>query len=382
MSAIAPRPDSDRSDGRARPRDAPSALSHHLQAHLRQATDENEVRRLGLAIIEHLDEDGYLRSPLHDIARECDTSPAAAERALALVQRLDPPGIAARSVRECLLLQLRAAPRPDPIATALVEHHFEALAGRRHARLSRTLGASPARLLTSIGHIASLDVAPGRRFVHGDPGHVVPEVLVHREGDSYRVSLRTDRLPRLRLHALCRALVRESRGEISSADLPPRLRPFRDVHQRQRTLRRVAESIVRFQRAFLDSGPLHLRPLALRDVALDVGIHESTVSRATAHTLAHTPRGIYPLRFFFQSGIAADAGDRVASTSVKALIRERVATEDPAKPLSDLEIAGHLRARGLTIARRTVAKYRVELRIPPSPQRHRLALRPPPTSTA
>jgi RNA polymerase sigma-54 factor len=298
------------------------------------------------------------------------------EQALTLVQGFDPAGVAARSVRECLLLQVRAAPVPDALAVTLLEHHFETLAGRRRARLSRVLRASPSRLLAAIGHIAALEAAPGLRFERGERGRLVPDVLIRREGDQYRIAFSDDELPRPRLHALYRALRRRSGAPappVREEGERPDQWPLRDVEQRQRTLRRVAESIVRFQREFLDKGLMYLRPLVLRDVATDIGVHESTVSRVTARTHAQTPRGTYPLRFFFQSGIAADAGGRVSSASVKALIRECVAVEDPAKPLSDVEIASRLRERGLSIARRTVAKYRIELRIPPSPHRHQAA---------
>jgi RNA polymerase sigma-54 factor len=349
------------------------SLSDHLDEQLRLSTDDSLVRRVGRAIIGNLDDDGYLRADLEDIARGCAARPADVQRVLALVQGFDPPGVAARSVQECLLLQLRAAPAPDALAIAIVEHHFPELGRRRYGDLARVLKVTPEQVMQSIESIHRLEPKPGRRFDSQDPRYVVPDVIIHKVGTDYVVALNEEGVPRLRINAFYRSLLRQS-GDEARHYVEQKVRSalwlIKSVEQRQRTLRKVADSIFRFQRDFLDKGVAHLRPLALHDVSEDIGMHESTVSRVTANKYVDTPRGLYELRFFFQNGLAADGGGKVSSISVKTMIQECVTAEDPVKPLSDLEIASHLRGRGLHIARRTVAKYRVELGIPPSQHRH------------
>src|SRR5262245_35624580 len=351
---------------------ATRSLSDHLDEQLRLATNEPDVVRLGRAIIGNLDDDGYLRADLDDIARGCDASAADAARVLAIVQTFDPPGVAARSARECLLLQLRAAPEPDEVAMALVERHFAELGRRRYGELARALGVTPELVQRALEVILRLEPKPGRRFDSPDPRYVVPDVTVQKVEGEYLIILNDEGIPRLRINALYRSLLRQS-GDETRQYVEQKVRSalwlIKSVDQRQRTLRKVAESIFRFQREFLDKGLSRLRPLALHDVSEDIGMHESTVSPVTANKYVDTPRGLYELRFFFPNGLATEEGNRVSSVSVKTMIQECLAAEDPAKPLADMEIAQHLRARGLHIARRTVAKYRVELGIPPSQQR-------------
>ncbi len=352
---------------------AVGSLSDHLDEQLRLSTDDPLVRLIGRAIIGNLDDDGYLRTDLADIARVCDAGLADVERVLTVVQGFEPEGVAARSVQECLLLQLRAAPTPDPLAIAIVDQHFAELSGRRYTELARLLAATPDQVSGAVEVILGLEPKPGRPFANPDPHYVVPDVTIQKVGSDYEVVLNEEGIPRLRVNTFYRSLLRRSEDDARhyvEQKVRSALWLIKSVEQRQRTLRKVAESIVRFQRDFLDKGVAYLRPLALHDVSEDVGVHESTVSRITANKYADTPRGLYALRFFFPNGLAADDGGTVSSVSVKTMIQECVAAEDPAKPLSDLEIALHLRARTLRIARRTVAKYRVELGIPPSQQRH------------
>jgi RNA polymerase sigma-54 factor len=289
-----------------------------------------------------------------------------------LVQAFDPPGVAARSIQECLLIQLKSDPNPDPVSVEIVEEHFDELSRRRYPDIARALKLPLDRVMESVEEIMGLEPKPGRRFGGADSRYIVPDVVVHKMGSEYVVVLNEDGIPRLRVNALYRSLLRNS-GDEARAYVEQKLRSavwlIKSVDQRQRTLRKVTQSIVKFQRDFLDKGLPCLRPLSLRDVGEDIGMHESTISRVTTNKYVETPQGLFELKFFFHSGIASGDGEMVSSVSVKKMIQDLLANEDPAKPLSDQEVAQILKGRGLTIARRTVAKYREELGILPSHQR-------------
>ncbi len=352
-----------------------SSLADHLDEQLRFATEDPAVRRIGDEIIGNLDEDGYLRADVDEIARRCGVTASEVEKVLTLVQGFDPPGVAARSVAECLLLQLRADPAPDPLSIEIVEDHFDALSKRRYPDIARALKRPLDRVMEAIEEIMALEPKPGRSFGASDTRYIVPDVLVQKVGDDYTVVLNEEGIPRLRVNALYRSLLRSS-GDDARQYVEQKLRSamwlIKSVDQRQRTLRKVTQSIVKFQRDFLDRGIAHLRPLSLRDVGEDIGMHESTISRVTTNKYVETPQGLFELKYFFHSGIASGDGEMVSSVSVKKMIQDYLATEEPDKPFSDQEIAHYLKGRGLTIARRTVAKYREELGILPSHQRRLL----------
>ncbi|HSL51288.1 MAG TPA: RNA polymerase factor sigma-54 [Candidatus Deferrimicrobiaceae bacterium] len=349
-----------------------TSLGEHLMEQLRLGTDDKDLLRIGEAIIGNLDEDGYLRADVGEIAAGMGASPEAVECALKLIHGFDPPGVAARSVQECLLLQLTADAEPDPISVEIVERHFEDLERRRYAEIARALKQPLERVMESIEEIQSLEPKPGRRFSANDSRYVVPDVTIQKVGEDYVVILNEEGIPRLRVNSLYRSLLRRS-GDEAKQYVEQKLRSavwlIKSVEQRQRTLRKVAQSLVNFQRDFLDKGLPFLRPLALRDVGDDISMHESTISRVTTNKYVQTPQGLFELKFFFHSGIASENGSMVSSVSVKKTIRDMVAGEDGGKPLSDQEIAQSLQGQGLTIARRTVAKYREELGILPSHQR-------------
>jgi len=349
-----------------------TSLDEHLNEQLRWATDDPRMVAIGEAIIGNLDDDGYLRAEVDEIALGMGAPVEEVERALRLVQGFDPTGVAARSVRECLLLQLTADAEPDPISVEIVEKHFEDLERRRYAEIARALKQPLDRVMESVEEIQGLEPKPGRRFAVSDQRYIAPDVSIHKVGDDYVVVLNEEGIPRLRVNALYRSLLRRS-GDEARQYVEQKLRSavwlIKSVEQRQRTLRKVTQSLVKFQRDFLDRGVAHLRPLALRDVGEDIGMHESTISRVTTNKYVETPQGLFELKYFFHSGIASDSGEMVSSVSVKKNIRDLVAAEDAGKPLSDQEIAQVLRGQGLTIARRTVAKYREELGILPSHQR-------------
>jgi RNA polymerase sigma-54 factor len=296
----------------------------------------------------------------------------AVEPVLAMVQAFDPPGVGARSIQECLLIQLKSDPNPDPVSVEIIEQHFDDLTRRRYPDIARAMKLPLDRIMESVEEIMGLEPKPGRRFGGNDSRYIVPDVVVHKMGSEYVVVLNEDGIPRLRVNSLYRSLLRNS-GDEAKQYVEQKLRSavwlIKSVDQRQRTLRKVTQSIVKFQREFLDKGLAHLRPLSLRDVGEDIGMHESTISRVTTNKYVETPQGLFELKYFFHSGIASGSGEMVSSVSVKKMIQDLLANEDPSKPLSDQEVALVLKGRGLVIARRTVAKYREELGILPSHQR-------------
>src|SRR6266404_7125539 len=354
-----------------------TSLAEHLEEQLRLATADPRMVAIGEAIIGNLDEDGYLRAGVDEIAKGMGVTAEEVESTLRIVQAFDPTGVAARSVQECLLLQLTADAEPDPVSVEIVEKHFEDLERRRYAEIARVLKQPLERVMESIEEIQSLEPKPGRRFSTNDSRYVVPDVTIQKVGEDYVVILNEEGIPRLRVNSLYRSLLRRS-GDEARQYVEQKLRSavwlIKSVEQRQRTLRKVTQSLVKFQRDFLDKGVAHLRPLALRDVGEDIGMHESTISRVTTNKYVETPQGLFELKFFFHSGIASGDGEMVSSVTVKKMIQDLLANEDTTKPLSDQEVAQILKGRGLTIARRTVAKYREELGILPSHQR-RLAPR-------
>ncbi len=349
-----------------------TSLADHLSEQLRLATDDPDTLSIGMAIIGNLDEDGYLRAEVAEVAEGTGRPVEEVERVLTLVQGFDPRGVAARSIQECLLLQLTADPDPDPVSVEIVERYFEDLGRRRYADIARAMKLSLDRIMESIDEIQTLEPKPGRQFAVVDSRYIVPDVTIQKVGADYVVVLNEEGIPRLRVNSLYRSLLRRS-GDEAKQYVEQKIRSavwlIKSVEQRQRTLRRVAQSLVNFQREFLDKGLPFLRPLALRDVGDDINMHESTISRVTTNKYVQTPQGLYELKFFFHSGIESTNGAMVSSVSVKKMIRDMVEAEEAAAALSDQEIARALHGQGLTIARRTVAKYREELGILPSHQR-------------
>jgi len=348
------------------------ALADHLLEQLRLATDDADMLKVGEAIIGNLDEDGYLRAELSEIAQGTASPPEMVEAGLQLVQSFDPRGVAARSVQECLLLQVRSDPEPDPVTEEILERYFEDLGRRRYAEIAKAMKLSLDRIMESVEEIQSLEPKPGRQFGGSESRYIVPDVTIQKVGNDYVVVLNEEGIPRLRVNSLYKSLLRRS-GDEAKQYVEQKIRSalwlIKSVEQRQRTLRRVTQSLINFQRDFLDKGLAYLRPLALRDVGDDISMHESTISRVTTNKYVQTPQGLFELKFFFHSGIASQNGAMVSSVAVKKTIRDMVEAEDGGTPLSDQDIAQALHAQGLTIARRTVAKYREELGILPSHQR-------------
>jgi RNA polymerase sigma-54 factor len=354
---------------------AEPSLAEHLSRQLRQATQDAPTLDMSEWIVWNLAPDGYLRDDLGELARSIGVATAALERALMIVQSLDPAGVGARSLRECLLLQLRAQDRPDAIATRLVDRHLKAVSEKRYAELARALGVPLLRITDAIAAIRRLDPRPARQF--GTPAQTIrPEALIEKVGDDYQVVLGNEDRPRVATSRRAWAAAVRERGDRRTY-LAHRLRRSSQLvtaaELRRETLAGVIACIVRYQRDFLDHGPSHLRTLALRQAARDIGVHDSTVSRAVAHRYVETPHGLFPLRFFFTTGIPGDPAGLVSGTAIRARIRDLVRGEDRACPLSDVRIAHELATTGAKISRRTVVKYRALLGIPPSALRRSMS---------
>ena len=307
-------------------------------------------------------------------------TPEEVERVRASIQLFDPIGVASRTLQECLLVQLCAQGMGDSYAATAIRDHLPLVEGRKQAELAAALDADPEDVEDLLEILRNLDPRPGERYNPTPTTYIAPDVYVIKDGDDYRVLLNEEGLPRLRISPTYRRFFdRPENGAAADASarefvrdkVRAAFRLIRSLEERQRTIFKVATSIVQRQRGFLDQGIDQIRPLVLRDVAEDIGMHESTVSRVVNNKYMHTPRGLFEMRFFFHSGLAAAGGDAVSSLSVKEKIKRMVQEEDPARPLSDQTIAEALRRDGLSIARRTVAKYREELRIAPSTARKR-----------
>ncbi len=355
-----------------------ATLQDHLIWQLRLAHLDSPQKQIGLHIIGNVDEDGYLRSTVEEIAAASQTPIESVEAVLAVVQEFDPLGVASRNLQECLLRQAEEHDLGEAVVR-VIAHGLKHLETKNYKKLGKELDLSYEEILEAASEISRLEPRPGRSFATTRVEYVVPDVFVTKEGDQYVVRLNEDGVPKLRVSRYYQSLLqdhsvagREAKGYIQER-MQAALWLIKSIHQRQQTLFKVASSIVRFQREFLDRGVAHLRPLILKDVAEDIGMHESTVSRVTTNKYMHSPHGTVELKFFFSSAIQSRNGDDLASRSVKARIREIVGKEDPRNPLSDLQIGELLSQEfGLKIARRTVSKYRESLGILSSSGRRQL----------
>ncbi|MGD1146338.1 MAG: RNA polymerase factor sigma-54 [Thermoanaerobaculaceae bacterium] len=349
------------------------------QLHLLQVTPEVNV--LCEFIIGNLDPDGYLRVGDEEMAHQLGVAVERIREAITTVQRLEPAGIGARSLQECFLLQLERLPIESQaelvgLMRRIVAEAFDDLLHQRWDRLVQRFGIDRERIREVLEVLHRLDPRPGAQLGPNENGAVEPDVVVTRGDDGWRVALNDDGLPRLRISGRYLRML-QNRGLEGDARgyLRERMRSalwfLRSVEQRQSTIARVATAIVRRQEEFLQKGLPYLRPLVLRDVADDIGMHESTVSRVVANKYMATPRGVFPLKFFFHSAISHAVDGDISSVVVKQRIRELIQQEDPSRPLSDARVARQLNRVGIRIARRTVAKYREDLGVPSSEQRRR-----------
>lgn len=364
-----------------------ASLSDHLSWQLRLSDLAEEDQAIGAQIIMSLNSDGYLvaddedrlsgKTAVMSIAESMEVSEENVEGVLKVVQQFDPVGVAARNLKESLLIQASYLEIENGLVYAIIESQLPQLERKNFQAIARALKVSREEVLEAVKLIAQLEPRPGRIYTEEGPQYITPDIYVYRMEDDYVILLNEDGLPKLRISSYYRrALSQASRGGETRNYIQEKLRSavwlIRSIHQRQRTIYRVTESIVKFQREFFDKGIAYLKPLVLRDVAEDLGLHESTVSRVTTNKYVHTPQGIFELKFFFNSGISRTDGDDVASESVKERIRQIVGGENPEKPLSDREIVELLKQQNINIARRTVAKYREMLGILPSVKRKKM----------
>lgn len=338
-------------------------------------------RRIAELIIGNLDDDGYLKladvegDPLIRLCSEADVPMSVGTSMLRKIQHLDPVGCGARDLLECLLIQIQAM--NDPAAMLLqtmIKKHMKLLESKNLPAIAKDLKIPLEEVIAATKLLGKLDPKPGRNYSGEDAQHITPDVFIHKVGTEYHVVLNDDGLSKLRVsdayrRALRNGVLDPKQKEFVQEKMRSAQWLLRSIQQRQRTIHKVTESIVKFQRDFLDKGISHLKPLILRDVAEDIGMHESTVSRVTTAKYVHTPQGIFELKYFFNSSIARTGGDDIASEAVKSHIKQLVSTENAKNPYSDQRIVELLKVQGIEIARRTVAKYREVLGVLPSSKR-------------
>lgn len=369
----ADRPGIDQTHSRA------ESLGDHLEWQLQLARVPIEEEVAAHFVIGNIDERGYLGATLEELALQSGVREEVVERALTLVQSFEPVGIAARDLRECLSIQLDTLEIEDPLVRRIVAEVLDTFINRDFRKVARELDVELQEVVAAADVIAGLEPRPARGFGGDETIYIVPDIYVHRMGDDFHVVLNDDGLPRLRITGLYKEMLGKDSGagraarEYVSDKVRSAMWLIKSIHQRQRTIYKVMESVIKHQRGFFEQGVSQLKPLNLRDIADDIGMHESTVSRVTSNKYAHTPQGIFELKYFFNSSIRRSDGEAVASEAVKQRIRRLIGSEDSMRPLSDQRIAEMLRVAKIDIARRTVTKYRESMNILSSTKRRRLA---------
>lgn len=355
---------------------AKQSFTDQLVGQLRIVTDDEQVIAIGDYLIGSLDDGGYLTCELEEVAGTFDITVEEVDKVLEIIQGFDPPGIGARNLQECLLLQLRARGEEDSMAARIIRDHFDEFKQKKYLEISKKLKVTIQDVQNQCKVIATLDPKPGLEVVADDPKYVIPDLVVENVEGKYVVYLNDRNIPRLRVSQSyhdelmkgTRDGDRETREFINSR-LKSAKWLIQTIEQRRRTMVKVMECISRKQREFFEKGTSHLRPLTLQQVASEINMHESTVSRVTTNKYVQTPRGVFELKFFFSSSLGTQDGGEVSAKSAKDKIRRIIESEDSHSPLSDQKIADMLKADGLNIARRTVAKYREQLNILPARMR-------------
>ncbi|HDI78821.1 MAG TPA: RNA polymerase sigma-54 factor, partial [Desulfobacteraceae bacterium] len=335
-------------------------LSSHLMWQLNLSKLTEEQKRIGEYIIGNLNEDGYLIVSIDELVKMTGHSKEEIEEVLGVIQTFDPVGVAARDTRECLLLQARFHKLGNTIVEEIISEHLHALSNKRYDLIAKALKISVEEVLKTVKIISGFDPKPGRRYSDEQTIYIVPDIYIVKVGDGFEIILNDDGLPKLRINAFYRDLIsqKDSVDEKTKEYIQEKLKSamwlIKSIHQRQRTIFRVTESILKFQREFFEKGISYLKPLVLRDVAEDVQMHESTISRVTSNKYVHTPQGIFELKFFFNSAVDGFDGKAVSSETVKEKIREIIRSENKKRPFSDQEVVEILKKYNINIARRTV----------------------------
>lgn len=354
-----------------------SGLPEHLISQLQLSELDDLERSIAQHIIGNLDRDGYLKSTVQEIAEASSTDAEEVEAVLAKIQEFDPVGVAARDLRECLLIQIRHLGLTDPLVQELVSEHLHQVELHNYQQIAKRTGRTAEEVVQAIEVIKGLEPRPGRSMSSEVTQYVVPDIYVYKIGDEFVVSLNEEEMPNLRLSPFYKDAIKNGKApgeakEFIQEKMKSALWLIKSIHQRKKTIFKVTQSIVKFQGEFLDKGIAYLKPLVLRDVAEDVGMHESTISRVTSNKYVHTPQGIFELKYFFSTGLPRkDGSPQIASQSVKEKIKKLIDSEDAVKPYSDKQIVEILARNNIKIARRTVAKYRDLMGILPSSRRKR-----------
>jgi len=350
---------------------AGTSLAQALMEQLRDTSLSEELRGIAELIIGSIDDYGYLKSTVEELAAATNLPAEKISEVLKVIRTFDPPGVGATSLQECLLLQLERSGQQDTLECRIVRDFMDALGKRRIPEIARGTGRTIEDVQNALGRIARLEPRPGRSFLPDTDQYVLPEVFVQKAGNDFAVTTNDEHIPHLRISNIYKDLM--SQGE-NSAEVKNYIREkiragkflIKSLHQRQQTILNIGKEIVKRQREFMEKGVAHLKPMTMAQVAEVVGVHETTVSRAVSAKYMQTPQGVFEMKFFFTAGLQTASGDGVSNTSVKDMIAEIFKGEDTARPLSDQEVVKMLGDKGITIARRTVAKYRGELNILPS----------------
>jgi RNA polymerase sigma-54 factor len=350
---------------------ASTSLQEVLIEQVRESDLNEEKRPIAELLIGNIDDYGYLKTNIDELAFTTNIPAAKIEEVLKVIQSFDPPGVGARDLRECLLLQLERGGQQDSLEYRIIKDYMDALGKRRIPEIARGLGLDVEDVQEAIGSIGRLEPRPGRAYLSDNNQYILPEVFVHRVGDDFAVTTNNEQIPHLRISNTYKDLMAQSGNSSEVINyIREKIRAgkflIKSLHQRQQTILNIALEIVKRQREFMDKGVAFLKPLTMVQVAEAVGVHETTVSRAVSSKYMQTPQGIFEMKYFFTAGIQTASGEGLSNTSVKDMIAEMFRKEDPNRPLSDQEIVKMLQERGIVIARRTVAKYRSELNILPS----------------
>jgi len=354
------------------------SLNDHLLWQFLMTKPTRDEERIASLIIGNLNKDGYLVVPTEDIAQSAEVPLEQIEAVLAVLQTFDPVGVCARDLKECLLIQATHLGFEGTIVTDIISNYLSHLEKKHYKAICKALKKSLDEVISAINVIKGLEPKPGRQFNDETPQYINPDIFVHKLEDDFVIVLNDDGMPKLRVNSFYKSSI--SRGKKISGEaedyIQEKMRSaawlIKSIHQRQKTIYRVMESILRYQRKFFEKGIAHLKPMVLRDVAQDIGMHESTISRVTTNKYAFTPQGIFELKYFFNSSIRRVHGGAIASASVQEKIRQIIMNENPKKPYSDDKISQILREEHINIARRTVAKYREMLKVLPSNKRKQI----------